>query len=142
MGERKPQEVIKHCDILGEFAFDVFSGSQHAMYMAALEEQGSGVAFGEVAVHTRFSMSYSAYESMKLYYFANLEALKSDAIDSFLRCYGEFSKAFSGNWVATVGIEVACERFERFEASYHALQTVLRTTRERCSDGSEAPSGS
>ena len=83
-----------------------------------------------MAIHTHFAMSYAAYQSLKLYYLGN-PILKSEAIEGFLRSYRDFSCVFSGNWVATAGVAVAHERFERLEASYHALQTLLRTTRER-----------
>ena len=124
------REILRHCDVLGELAFEVFSGSQQAHFMASLEAGSEGVAFGEVAVHTHFAMSYAAYQSLKLYYLSN-PILKSEVIEGFLRSYRDFSCAFSGNWVATAGAVVTHERFERLEASYHALQTLLRTTRGR-----------
>ena len=129
MADTSSQEVLRHCDMLESLAFEVFSSSQLAHFMAALEERG-GVAFGMVAVHTQFAMSYAAYQAMKLYYLGDL-SLKNDAADAFLRCYAEFSRVFSGNWIAAAGVGVVDERFECLEASYHALQTLLRTTRER-----------
>ena len=130
MGEATKRDVLWHCDVLAEFAFEVFSCSQQALYMAVLEERGNGVAFGMVAIHTQFAMSYAAYQALKLYYLGNA-VLRSEVIEGFLRCYADFSRVFAGNWIASVGVEVVNDRFERLEASYHALQTLLRTTRER-----------
>ncbi len=95
--------------------------------MLDLEAEGRGVAFGDVAIHTRFSMSYASYSSMKLYYLDN-PAFKSGEIEAFLRRYHDFSSVFAGNWVASLGVEVVRERFERLEASYHALQTLFANT--------------
>lgn len=131
MGKMSARDILRHCDMLGQLAFEVFSFSQLAHYMAELEERGDGVAFGMIAVHTQFSMSFSSYQALRLYYAENT-VLRHDAIEEFLRCYVDFSRVFSGNWVATAGVGVVCERFEVLEASYHGLQTLLRTTRERC----------
>lgn len=129
MADTPSQDVLRYCDMLDSLAFDVFSSSQHAHHMAALEERG-GVAFGVVAVHTQFAMSYSAYQSMKLYYLGN-PVLKSDVIEAFLRSYAEFSRVFSGNWIASAGAGVIDERFACLEASYRALRSLLVATRER-----------
>ena len=129
MAETPSQDVLRYCDMLESLAFDVFSTSQYAHYMVELEERG-GVAFGVVAVHTQFAMSYSAYQSMRIYYLVN-PVLRSEVVEGFLRSYAEFSRVFSGNWVASAGAGVVDGRFARLEASYHALRTLLRTTRER-----------
>ncbi|MBR5260120.1 MAG: hypothetical protein IKV48_06585 [Eggerthellaceae bacterium] len=131
MGEMSDRDILRHCEMLGQLAFEVFSFSQLAHYMAELEERGDGVAFGMIAVHTQFSMSYSSYQALRLYYVENA-VLRNDVIEGFLRSYADFSRAFSGNWVATAGVDAVHERFEVLEASYHGLQTLLRATRDRC----------
>lgn len=136
MGEMSARDILRHCEMLGQLAFEVFSFSQLAHYMAELEERGEGVAFGMIAVHTQFSMSYASYQALRLYYAENA-VLRNDVIEAFLRSYADFSRVFSGNWVATAGVGVVRERFEILEASFYALEALLRTTRERCQRSSE-----
>ncbi|MBQ9955171.1 MAG: hypothetical protein IJO87_07050 [Eggerthellaceae bacterium] len=131
MDDKKSRTALMHCEALGELAFDVFTNSQYAYYMTALEAQGSGVAFGELAVHTRFSMSYAAYQSMKLYYFTNRTEISSAIIDEFLGAYGTFSRFFSGGLITSIGIDIIAERFSDFEAAFGRLQELLSATRER-----------
>lgn len=125
------RETVQYCDILGELAFDVYANSAYAHYMHVLDPAGRGAECGTSAAFGYFSMSYSAFQSMRLFYRQNHSVLNSHQIESFLRRYREFSTMFSSGW----GLPADAERMQKclagLKESYENLEEMLRETTDK-----------